>query len=261
MTEMTEEWVSLWYQCLARNEDYIEYCDARREKNRPRCKQFERKFEHIADIFDDFDDVSDGFDGGMNGEIWKDWFEPRRHLFLSEAGQVEDSSAYVVTEGHLLLDVPLSKDEATAQKRVKRYLAKYYAANKVVPAAVPKYRLHMNGSRVAHGLKQVRQACIVGQNTYLYPLDFTDDRYDLPYKEVVGSFFKHEIDNLGWTLDPRARAQLNKTGLLPESRFDSFKVRLNKSKREFKGFASNVIRNRFPDVKPYDSRVIEHFAR
>ena len=29
MIEMTEEWVSFWYQCLSQNIDYSLYCDAR----------------------------------------------------------------------------------------------------------------------------------------------------------------------------------------------------------------------------------------
>ena len=73
-------------------------------------------------------------------------------------------------------------------------------------------------------------------------------------------FLKHEIDALGWTLDPRARTRLmNEDYLSPES-FENFKARINKLRRDMKALAQNTIRGVFPDLTPYDARVIDQFT-
>ncbi|WP_157200991.1 hypothetical protein [Massilia sp. Root351] len=261
MTVMTEEWASFWYQCLGRNSDYDDYCIARQNDAVVRCQDYEKKFKHIADIYEDFGDVSDGFDG-LESHIWKDWFEPRQHLFLPGIQQIINPSAYTAAEGHILLNIPLAKDPVETQKLLERYLADYYIKHEVMPATEPKYRLQKKRSgQVLHGYEQVRQACIAGQHSYLHCDEDGDVRGELSYKEVVANFIRREAGNLGWELEADERKRIEETGLLSDQKFNSVKVQLNRCRRDFKALAKNVIRNRFPDLSPFESNAYDHFER
>jgi len=258
MNVMTEEWVSFWYQCLCRNLDYDNYCVARQNIDVERCQELEKQFEHIAEIYKDFDDVSDGFDG-LNSESWKDWFEPRKHLFIPEIKLITDPSKYIASKDHILINVPLLEVKSDTEKLLKQFLTDYYTNNEVVPA--PKYQLLMNGNRVAYGYQQVRQACIAGFHSYREFAGFRDGEGegDLSYKKTVANFIRREIDNLGWGIQDNERHILETTGLLTEDQFDKFKPRVVKYRNEFKALARNVLRNRFPDMSSFDSNVTDYF--
>ena len=70
---------------------------------------------------------------------------------------------------------------------------------------------------------------------------------------------RHEIDNMGWNLDPKAREQLARDGTLSEQRLEGYKSMLNRCRRDFKAFAANTIRASFPDARPFESSVLDIF--
>lgn len=260
MTVMTEEWVSFWYQCLNGNADYSEYCDARRTGDEVTRKQLELKFELLAEIYNDFGDITDGFDRGLAGDDWNNWFPSHRHLFMQDIRQITDPTTHVISKGHLLISVPLAASQVETENNLHQFFTNYYAENEAV-VEPPKYQLYLTNGKTVLGYEAVRQACIAGSNCYLYPLDQDDVRDYLSYKEVVANFIKHEVDNLGWGLGQKEKDELNRTGLLSENRFESFKVRINRCRRDFEMLARNTIRGRFPDTSDFDSRTIDHFKR
>lgn len=256
MTEMTEEWVSFWYQCLSQNIDYSTYCTARSEGDTAKCDEYEARFDRIAEIYQDFG-VLDGWgDTTIQTSDWKEWFEPRQHLFMASAAVITDPSVHVPRAGHLLLEVPLQRDASATTELVKALLADYYSRNKVEPPPKPKYSLHLRDGRLAHGYEKVRQACASAARSYRYdPKTFEERRH----VDAVTDFIHHEIDNMGWTLDPAARKELTEFGRLSEQRLDSFKAMLNRCRRDFQAFARNTIRGTFPDDRPFDSQVLDIF--
>ncbi len=267
MEVITEEWVSLWYQCLLGNLDYMNYCDARRDNDKSLCQQYEFRFEHIAGIYRDFGDVDIWPDDGIASDEWREWYVPRKHLFISDVAQVANQADFKACGGHILIDVPVLRDRATTEARIAEFLDGYFATP-FVPAGEPQYKLHMNDKgKVAHGIKQVRNACIVQARCYVFPLDPADARYDLNFRESLAAFLKNEIDKLDWVFDSmakadaKARADFMATGELTEDHFEKFKSQVNRCRRDYKSFAANVIRNRFPDLTPFDSKVIDHFER
>jgi|GEM_PF-2055212 len=256
MPVMTEEWVSFWYQCLTQNIDYGIYSSARRECNAKRCAELEARFERIADIYNDFGELDGWPDDGMQCPEWKPWFEPRRHLFMSHPSEVETPDQYVQRQGHLLIDLPLQQNEAATAETVRQFLSDYYAGKTIAPATPPKYQLHTRNGRLAHGYRQVQTACASVVRSYRVDPETDDDRR---FEDAVAEFVRHEIDNMGWKLDPEARRVLQETGKLSAQRLESFKAMLTKCRRDFQAFAKNTIRGRFPDDSPFESTVLDMF--
>jgi hypothetical protein len=256
MTAMTEEWVSLWYQCLGQNIDYSLYCNARTAGDNEKCQEFESRFDRVEEIYDDFGAMDGWPDAGMKSELWKDWFEPRRHLFMDTAREVVHVQQYVPRQGYLLLDVPLQASASETAALVNEFLAAYYDDHSVVRATRPKYMLNCVDGRPVVGLQRTRQACRSVARSYRYDLETLEE---LRHVDAVAAFARHEIDNMGWTLDPRARQQLMETGKLSDERLESFKVMLNKCRRDFKLLAANTIRGSFPNDQPFESEVLDIF--
>ena len=256
MTTMTEEWVSFWYQCLAKNMDYWSYSIARREDDVKKCMQFESKFELIADLYQDFGELEDWPKPRMNSQQWKDWFEPRKHLFLSVA-TVSRPAGYVLRPDRLLLEVQLQEDSVATMKLVGEFVKDYYERFKPLPAPSPKYSLLQKiDGKTAPTHKVVKKACASVVRSYRYDLDTYEE---LLHVDAVAAFARHEIDNFGWNLDREARTELAKTGRLSPQRLESIKTMLNRSRREFVAFSKNTIRGRFPDFTPFDSKVCDLF--
>lgn len=261
--EMTEEWVMLWYQCLLGNMDYFSYCIAIAERDVKTQEGLEAKFEHIAEIYSDFGDVDIIEDYSSSSMDWCEWFEPRRHLFMADVRQVNTQPQQL---GHIVFDVPMTADVERTKARVSMFLDEYYKTNIVVPAQEPKYKLHLKpDGRVGCGLQSVRNACLLQRGCYKYPLDPNDDRYDLPFIEALKAFLKKELDNLNWQFDSmakenaRLKADFLEKGKLTENCFEKFKVQVNRSRKDFKQLASNVLRKRFPDLSPFESSVVDQF--
>ena len=251
---MTEEWVSLWYQCLTQNIDYSSYCAAREEGNAARCNELEAQFDKIASIYDHFGTLDQWPEAGMQSELWREWFEPRRHLFISVPRIVSDLQRYEARPGYVLVDVPVQADTKATAELVAALIEGQRTAGRMATAPSPKYTLREVNGKVAHGLQQVRQACRSVARSYRYDLETFEE---LRHVDAVAAFVRHEIDNMGWTLDPKARAELDSTGRLSGQRLESFKAMLNKCRRDFKAFAANTIRASFPDDRPFESNVLD----
>ena len=251
---MSEEWASLWFQCLTQNMDYAAYCAARQDGDAAKCAALETKFDRIADIYADFGPLELWPDAGMDSAMWREWFEPRRHLFMSSPRVVADPQRYERRPGYVLLDVPIQDDSKATAALVGELIERLRATEALEQAQRPKYTLREVGGKVAHGLQQVRQACRSVARSYRYDLETFEE---LRHVDAVAAFVRHEIDNMEWKLDPKARAELDSTGRLPVQRLDSYKAMLNKCRRDFRAFAANTIRASFPDNRPYESNVLD----
>lgn len=256
MTGMTEEWVSFWYQALSQNLDYSAYCLARQDGDSEKCKGIEAQFPKVAEIYDDFGAMDGWHDAGLSGDLWKGWFEPRRHLFLATPKEISEPQLYQHNDSNVLLDIPLQASlEATAES-VRRFLVHFYQTHRIDPTPPPKYQLHQIAGHVAHGYEKVRQACLMSTKCYSYDLDTFES---LSVEKGLVQFLRNEIEELGWTLDPASLKVLRDTGHIDIDRFESFKVRLNRCRREFAAMARNTIRGRFPDTTPFKSDVMDQF--
>lgn len=256
MAHMTEEWVSFWYQCLSQNIDYSLYCNAREANETKKCKEFENRFEKIAQIYDDFGTLDGWPEDGMNSELWREWFVPRKHLFMPSVQIIPNTSAHVLAPGHILIDVQLQKDAAATMELITGIINSHYKEHSVVPHAPPKYSLYLKNGRLAHGYEKVRQACVSVSRSYRYDSITFEE---LRHVDAVTAFIRGEIDNLGWELDRVARKELDELGILSEQRLDSYRTMLNRCRRDFQGFAKNAIRGRFPDDSAFDSEVQDFF--
>jgi hypothetical protein len=254
MVAMTEEWVSLWYQCLAQNIDYSLYCNAREVGDHGRCVQLEARFEKLRSIYDDFGPLDGWPEGGTDSQMWSSWFQPRAHLFLSVPRHITGTDHYVHRQGYLLLEVPLQPDAESTTDAVGALLKRHYLAKDIETAPAAKYVLNAKDGRPAHGLVQVRQACRSVARSYRYSPETFEE---LRHHESVAAFVRHEIDNMGWNLDPKGRAELARSGILSEQRLESFKAMLNKCRRDFRAFSANTIRASFPDDRPFASAVLD----
>lgn len=255
MNKMTEEWALLWYQCLYANQDYARYVQlvCYGEVEGP-PSQWDH-IEGIDDLYEDFGPVDDGPNVDLTSVYWEEWFEPRKHLFIPSIEAIDHTSEILLKPDHIALIIPLQSTARETSKIVENYIDRYYK-NKIINAAQPpKYQLHLKNGRVALGYQQVRQAVI----TATRDPDFSwSEKKNI--KENMIKFLQRELDNLGWTLDPKAREDLMVRGVMSEERFEIFKTRINRCRRDFRALSRNAVRGRFPDITPFTSEVYDHIS-
>lgn len=259
MTAMTEEWVLFWVHCLAHNFDYSCYCSARHAADEALCREYEARFSRIADIYDDFGDVDIWPPKGLDDPRWKDWFSKHKHLFMPNIQQLAPPiNVSMLETGNVVLSIPLQPTLDATLDAVRDHLLGVYRTRATPVVTEPKYKLNRKSNgNVAVGYEQVRQAVHMSKGTYMYG---ADGEQELGVHETMIEFLKHEVDALGWTLDPRARDRLMKEDYLSPTSFENFKARINKLRRDMKALAQNTIRGMFPSTEPYDSNVIDQFT-
>lgn len=255
--KMTEEWVLFWYQCLSENIDYSSYCSAAARDDKKTCASLEEKFPLLPELLNDFGPPLGWPREGISGDAWKEWFAPRRHLFIQEIEQIEDGVTVAPEVGYALLRVPLQPTARATLAMVRDHLDRLYATAEQTVAPPPKYKLHMRGRRIACGYEQVRQA--VHTSTVSYAIDKSGDYVSL--RTAIVNFLRGELDNMGWRMSTPARAKLMKEGGdLDEDTYEKFRVRVNKCRRDFEALSQNAIHGRFPDTtRRSDSEVMDHF--
>ena len=258
MAAMTEEWVSFWIQCLAANMDYSAYCDARIANDTGKIQALELRFPHVKDIFEDFGNLDLWGDTTLESPEWTSWFQKRKHLFMVSVREISVLQQVETSPGHVMLEVPMLETAKETTRIVGEFISDYYSRNSTnaVHCPSPKYTLHSKAGRVAHGYEKVRQACVSAARSYRYDFETSEE---LRHREAITEFVRHEIDTLGWTLDPKAKKRLLEAGELSDERFESFKAMLNRCRRDFMAFARNTIRARFPDDSQFDSDVLDMF--
>ena len=231
MTAMTEEWVLFWVHCLANNFDYHGYCSDRDAGRAAACREYEARFDRIAEIYDDFGAVDRWPPKGLDDPRWKEWIAEHKHLFMPDVQQLSPPiDLQLVPNDTVVLSVPLQPTLDATLNAVREHLIGIYRTRSAPVVIEPKYKLNCKANgNVAVGYEQVRQAVHMSKGTYMYG---ADGEQELGVHETMIEFLKHEIDALGWTFAPRARALLmNENYLSPES-FESFKSRINKLRRE-----------------------------
>lgn len=252
MNTVTEKWAILWYQCLYANDDYKNHANNLiRGGGYYTVQSAFLDHKKIDDLFDDFGDVDDGPNLDLESPYWKEWFEPRRHLFMPDVKEVVDVTNHQPSNCNVLLDIPLMENIDETIEAVREALTKTYAKGDIQHAPKPKYQLRMENGRVAHGYEQVRQAAITAKEPFYYSRLSQAGNKTPSIKDEMIAFLQQEIDSLGWTLDPKARKDLMEKGVMSDDSFEIFKARINRCRRDFKAFSRNAIRGSFPDDRPY----------
>lgn len=257
MTQITEEWVLFWYQCLSENLTYTRYCSATETGDEKTCGQLEKAFPLLPELFKDFGAPLGWPRGGVDGTDWKDWFTPRRHLFLQEVEQVGADTTEAPLEGYVTLRIPLQSSAEATSALVREHLHRLYASTAPKPASLPKYRLNMRGRRIACGYEQVRQAVHTSTVSYVFDQDY---EY-VNLRRAISNFVRGELDSLGWQMGVKERAELMKPGgCLDDDAYERFRARVDKCRRDFVALSQNALHGRFPDVTPRgDSDVMDQF--
>lgn len=260
MTVMTEEWVMLWYQCLSENYDYSLYADAKVRGEVEVCKEYELKFEKIAEIYEDFGRLISLDYLDKSSLIWREWFEPRKQLFMPDVRVVKPDELSL-KDGEVLLSVPLQVTEAETIAAITLEIKRLYAVHGTARAAPPKYKLHKIRGSVAHGYEQVKQAVVTSVGKFSDDLDPRRLQPGFTMREAMSGFLQRHAHELGWGIDPDVQRNLMRGGTLDEDSYENLKPRINRSRREFRKLSRNVIWGSFPDMRPFDSSVYDRFQK
>lgn len=260
MTAMTEEWVMLWYQCLSENYDYSLYADARVQGDTDTCKEYEKKFEKIAEIYEDFGRLRSLDDLDKSSWEWRAWFEPRKHLFMPDVRVVKPDEL-AIKDGEILLSVPLQATEAETVAAVALEIKRIYSSQLTVSPKPPKYKLYKVRGNVAHGYQQVKQAVVTSVGKFSDDLDPRRLQPGFTMRDAMTDFLRRHLHELGWGVDVEVERQLEGGDRLDEDSYEELKPRINRSRREFRKLARNVIWGSFPDMRPFDSLVWDRFQK
>jgi hypothetical protein len=259
MTKMTEEWALLWMQCLFQNMDYQQYCihsDADDEEEEK--AELERKFPLIADLYEDFGYERSWPKMGTDDPKWRDWFEPRRHLFMADIRELEVGAKVENTKGFITLQIPLQKRLNETVADVEAYLGPRYKTTAFESQPLPKYTLNLKkGGRVAIGYEEVRQAVATSTDDELFDAYIAGKK--LTIKQAQIGFLRRNINDLGWSLNVFDKRKLMDSGYLDEDNYESMKTRINRSRKLFALLSANAIYASFPNNKVIDSESWDYF--
>lgn len=257
MTVMTEEWAMLWYQCLSENYDYSLYADARIAGNAEVCQKYEQQFDQIADIYSDFGKLRSLDDCSLDPESWwwKEWFEPRQHLFMADVKQLPEPPAAIAPDT-MLLSIPLTgaMDETVAA--ATRAIEGAFSRNNLAGTVIPKYRLLEKDGQPATKIDQVRHAVITSISKWSYIPPPGDG--DVVNKISI-DFLKRQMHNMGWQLGEREMQDLMQRDYVDPDRQESFAVLIRRHRKLFRALSRNTIRRSFPDTRPLKSTVWDRF--
>lgn len=257
MTIMTEEWAILWYQCLSENYDYSLYADARVADDVATCRQYEREFEKIAEIYQDFGKLISLIDcyATPDSDWWREWFEPRRHLFMPRVEVIGKGQACNV-DNSVVLSVPLGAPLEEAVAAAQRQIAQAYAQSEIAGTTPPKYRLYEIRQKPAVKFDMMRRAVItsISKMSYLPPPRIGD-----LVNQVSIDFMQRHIDEMGWRLGAKEREDLMQRGYIPAHMQDTFRVLIGKHRKLFRALSRNTILASFPDKRPFNSLVWDRF--
>jgi hypothetical protein len=259
MTKMTEEWALLWMQCLFQNMDYQKYCihsDADDEEEEK--AELAQKFPLIADLYEDFGYERSWPKLGLDDTKWRDWFEPRRHLFMADIKELKAGEEAEHKNGFITLHLPLQKRLSETVADVEAFLSPLYATKAFESQPEPKYRLNLKrDGRVAIGYEEVRQAVITSTDEELFDAYITGKR--LTVKQAQIGFLRRKINDLGWSLTVFEKRKLIDAGYLDEDIYESMKTRINRSRKLFGLLSANAIYASFPNNKVIDSESWDYF--
>lgn len=253
--KMTEEWVLFWYQCLSENSEYSSYCRAVECGDCQTMRAQEERFPLIHEIYADFGPTFGWPLRGLDDPMWKEWFEPRRHLFMYSIQEVTERNP-ASRPGHLTINVPLAADLAEVETLFKRFIQEIATDQNRERAPAPKYQLHTTRGRVACGYQQVRQA--VHTSTVSYTFDPETFEY-VTIEQAMVQFLKNEVLTMGWSIKNSTYKTLVADGTINPDEFEGFKVRINKCRRDFVALSRNTLRGRFPDLTPFEGDVMDQF--
>ncbi|MBK6862487.1 MAG: hypothetical protein IPG91_02435 [Ideonella sp.] len=91
------------------------------------------------------------------------------------------------------------------------------------------------------------------ERSYRYDLETFEE---LRHVDAVAAFVRHEIDNMGWTLDPKARAELESTGRLSGSAWTA-SGHVEQVQARLQGVRVQHHQASFPDDRPFESNVLD----
>lgn len=257
MSQMTEEWALFWRQCLTENLTYSEYCSAVARGDKKTCARLAKTFPLLPELVKDFGPSLGWPRGGVSGEDWREWFEPKRHLFMQAVEQLGEGAKTEQTEGYVLLRVPLQPTVTATTALVRNHLNYLYSMAPPAPAPSPKYQLYLRRQRVASGYKRVKQA--VHTSTVSYAIDEHGEYVSV--RQAIVNFLLDEHDSMGWRMNTPAKAALmKKGGDRDDAIYEKFRVRVDRARRDFVALSQNALHGRFPDLTPRDdSEVIDQF--
>ncbi len=257
MTMMTEEWAILWYQCLSENYDYSLYSDARHANDRGTCSSYEQRFELIADIYEDFGKLDSLYDCNATPDSWwwKEWFEPRRHLFMPNVFVLPSTQFHDATNS-IRLCIPIGGPLDETIAAVASQITSVYAQHANAGKAPPKYRLRQDRGQPAVKLEQVRHAVITSTSKWSYqPSPDTGDHVN----KISIHFLQQHLNDMGWRLGQREMEDLMKNSYVDPDKQESYQVLIRRHRKLFRDLSRNTIRASFPDKRPFNSLVWDRF--
>lgn len=257
MSLMTEQWVILWYQCLSENYDYSLYADARMADDLATCREYERQFEMIADIYEDFGKLDSLYDcdATPDSQWWIEWFEPRRHLFMPRL-EILSNEQRCNDPNSVVIRIPLGATLEATVAAAQELITQAYEKSDIAGANLPKYRLFEIDNTPAVKLDLVRRAVITSISKRLYrPSSETGDVVN----QVSIEFLQHHHNDMGWGLSTREVDDLELRNIIPVYRKDSFRTRIHRNRQLFRKLSRNTLRASFPDQRPFKSLVWDRF--
>ena len=125
-----------WFRFFQLNQNFEQYCDARRHADDVTYKRLETEFPRIEELYRDWGDIHILPDMYHDDLVeWKEWLASKQWLFFTSPMKLIESPIIEVEAGAFLLSIPTGRDK----KQLKKLFDEFVDKNPEIVGDGPKY--------------------------------------------------------------------------------------------------------------------------
>jgi hypothetical protein len=230
-----------WFRFLRLNEDFEQYCDARRNTDEVSRKRLEKEFPKIEELFEDWGDIHI-LPAMYSDDLleWKDWLASKRWLFFTSPMKLIDPPIAGLEKGSRLLSIPSGLDK----KQLKKLFEKFIDSTPGIIGNGPKYvPMKMKGWSQAGILERLDKAEFVND------LVSGEDEFKYSHAEIALLIVKIPFlrtMGLNWQVHGKDKKARLANGTLSQDDVENYKRTI----LNFNKFYTNTVENTIHGVFP-----------
>lgn len=192
--EITRSLLWWWLSYFRLNEDYEEYCTARRNGDAVACNRLEKEFPNIAELFNDWGDIHVlPIVADETSPEWKAWLDAHHHLFFAKSLAINlvGDSQRKCDPSHVLVSIPTGLSHKQLRKLFEQFLNYSYPDSPEFAGANAQPKYNLNCQIGVRKLKSIQKTFLVG--TLIEEEDYSPERvaemvFENPPLYVAGHF-------------------------------------------------------------------------
>jgi hypothetical protein len=229
-----------WFRFFRLNQNFEQYCDARRRADDVTYKRLEKEFPKIEELYMDWGDIHILPDMYCDDLIeWKEWLASKKQLFFTPKMNLVSSRTDELEAGTVMVSMPSGVSRSQLSKLFDELIDK----NPQIIGAGPKYSpMRINGRRQSEVLGRLEKAELVCD------LISGEDEFKYSHAEIAELVLKiPSLREFGFKWYPTAdQAARIENGSFLKSEVNDYKRTIVNLDKLFKNTVRGTINGTFP---------------